>query len=211
MVSPRDVAGPLPRTGSGAPAQAPRRLAGRRRQARAGIRGHRREQAAKSTSRKSGSRWSSTASIAWSTAGRSSSTTRPAPASTSGTGPSGASREPQPPIYAALVNDEVARCRLRRRCCSTNRPSPGSPTKGHPARRPRHRRYQAEDLRNPRNFRTGVAVITHWRERLHAVARGNQGGTRGRHVRRRKGPAILRGPALLRLPERRRLLAGKLA
>jgi probable DNA repair protein len=102
--------------------------------------------------------------------------------------------EPQLPIYAALVNDEVAAvvfrqgparqaglCRRRRR-------------KGHPARRPGDRRRQAENFRSGGISRLDCRHYPLARASARRGQRG-QGGPGRRRLRRRKGAAILRSPA----------------
>lgn len=114
--------------------------------------------------------------------------------------------EPQLPIYAALVNDEVAAVVFAK--VLLDKPAfagvadekdilPGVQGVGD----------DKQKLFDPAEFPDWVAVITHWRERLHAVAGEVKAGVAGVSFADEKGLQYCEVLPLLRLPERRRLLA----
>ena len=114
--------------------------------------------------------------------------------------------EPQLPIYAALVNDEVAAVVFAK--VLLDKPGfagvaeekdilPGVQGIGD----------DKQKLFDPALFPDWVAVVTHWRERLHAVAREVQAGQAGVQVADPAALAYCEVLPLLRLPERQRLLA----
>lgn len=114
--------------------------------------------------------------------------------------------EPQLPIYAALVNDEVAAVVFAK--VLLDKPGfagvadekdilPGVRGVGE----------EKQKIFDPLEFPDWVAVITHWRERLHAVAREVQAGQAGVMLADEKALQYCPVLPLLRLPERRRLLA----
>ena len=61
---------------------------------------------------------------------------------------------------------------------------------------------------DPAELPDWIAVVTHWRERLHAVAREVRAGQAGVMFADEKALQYCEVLPLLRLPERRRLLAG---
>lgn len=114
--------------------------------------------------------------------------------------------EPQLPIYAALVNDEVAAVVFAK--VLLDKPVfagiaderdilPGVQGVGD----------EKQKIFDPAEFPDWVAVITHWRERLHAVAGEVKAGVAGVSFADEKGLQYCEVLPLLRLPERRRLLA----
>ncbi|WP_434515064.1 PD-(D/E)XK nuclease family protein [Dechloromonas sp. ARDL1] len=121
--------------------------------------------------------------------------------------------EPQLPIYAALVNDEVAAVVFAK--VLLDKPAfagvadekdilPGVQGVGD----------ERQKIFDPAEFPDWIAVITHWRERLHAVAGEVKAGVAGVSFADEKGLQYCEVLPLLRLPERRRLLAaaaGKMA
>ena len=118
--------------------------------------------------------------------------------------------EPQLPIYAALVNDEVAAVVFAK--VLLDKPAfagvadekdilPGVQGIGD----------EKQKVFDPAEFPDWTAVITHWRERLHAVAREVKNGQAGVMFADEKALQYCEVLPLLRLPERRRLLAAALA
>ena len=118
--------------------------------------------------------------------------------------------EPQLPIYAALVNDEVAAVVFAK--VLLDKPAfagvadekdilPGVQGIGD----------DKQKIFDPAEFPDWIAVITHWRERLHAVAREVKEGRAGVAFADEKALQYCEVLPLLRLPERRRLLAAALA
>ena len=118
--------------------------------------------------------------------------------------------EPQLPIYAALVNDEVAAVVFAK--VLLDKPGfagvadardilPGVQGIGD----------DKQKIFDPAEFPDWIAVVTHWRERLHAVAREVKSGQAGVMFGDEKALQYCEVLPLLRLPERRRLLAGKMA
>jgi len=114
--------------------------------------------------------------------------------------------EPQLPIYAALVNDEVAAVVFAK--VLLDKPVfagiaderdilPGVQGVGD----------DKQKIFDPAEFPDWIAVITHWRERLHAVAGEVKAGVAGVSFADEKGLQYCEVLPLLRLPERRRLLA----
>jgi len=114
--------------------------------------------------------------------------------------------EPQLPIYAALVNDEVAAVVFAK--VLPDKPGfagiaderdilPGVQGIGD----------DKQKIFDPAEFPDWIAVITHWRERLHAVASEVKAGRAGVVFADEKGLQYCEVLPLLRLPERRRLLA----
>ena len=114
--------------------------------------------------------------------------------------------EPQLPIYAALVNDEVAAVVFAK--VLLDKPGfagvadekdilPGVQGIGD----------DKQKIFDPAEFPDWIAVITHWRERLHAVASEVKQGRAGVVFADEKGLQYCEVLPLLRLPERRRLLA----
>lgn len=114
--------------------------------------------------------------------------------------------EPQLPIYAALVNDEVAAVVFAK--VLLDKPGfagvadekdilPGVQGIGD----------DKQKIFDPAEFPDWIAVITHWRERLHAVASEVRQGRAGVVFADEKGLQYCEVLPLLRLPERRRLLA----
>lgn len=118
--------------------------------------------------------------------------------------------EPQLPIYAALVNDEVAAVVFAK--VLPDKPGfagiadekdilPGVQGVGD----------DKQKIFDPAEFPDWIAVITHWRERLHAVASEVKAGSAGVVFADEKGLQYCEVLPLLRLPERRRLLAAAAA
>ena len=114
--------------------------------------------------------------------------------------------EPQLPIYAALVNDEVAAVVFAK--VLLDKPAfagvadekdilPGVQGIGD----------DKQKIFDPAEFPDWVAVVTHWRERLHAVAKEVKQGQAGVVFADEKALQYCEVLPLLRLPERRRLLA----
>jgi exodeoxyribonuclease-5 len=114
--------------------------------------------------------------------------------------------EPQLPIYAALVNEDVAAVVFAK--VLLDKPAftgvadekdvlPGVQGIGD----------DKQKTFDPAEFPDWVAVITHWRERLHAVAREVKEGQAGVVFADERGLQYCEVLPLLRLPERRRLLA----
>lgn len=114
--------------------------------------------------------------------------------------------EPQLPIYAALVNDEVAAVVFAK--VLLDKPAfagvadekdilPGVQGIGD----------DKQKIFDPAEFPDWVAVVTHWRERLHAVAGEVKAGVAGVSFADEKGLQYCEVLPLLRLAERRRLLA----
>ncbi|HYO27181.1 MAG TPA: PD-(D/E)XK nuclease family protein, partial [Azonexus sp.] len=114
--------------------------------------------------------------------------------------------EPQLPIYAALVNDEVAAVVFAK--VLLDKPGfagvadakdilPGVQGIGD----------DRQKIFDPTEFPDWIAVVTHWRERLHAVAREVKSGQAGVMFADAKALQYCEVLPLLRLPERRRLLA----
>lgn len=114
--------------------------------------------------------------------------------------------EPQLPIYAALVNDEVAAVVFAK--VLLDKPAfagvadekdilPGVQGIGD----------DKQKIFDPAEFPDWIAVVTHWRERLHAVASEVKAGVAGVSFADEKGLQYCEVLPLLRLPERRRLLA----
>lgn len=118
--------------------------------------------------------------------------------------------EPQLPIYAALVNDDVAAVVFAK--VLLDKPGfagvadekeilPGVQGIGD----------DKQKIFDPAEFPDWIAVITHWRERLHAVAKEVKAGQAGVVFANEKDLQYCEVLPLLRLPERRRLLAGFVA
>ena len=114
--------------------------------------------------------------------------------------------EPQLPIYAALINDEVAAVVFAK--VLLDKPAfagvaeekdilPGVQGIGD----------DKQKTFDPAEFPDWVAVVTHWRERLHAIAREVREGRAGVMFADEKALQYCDVLPLLRLPERRRLLA----
>ena len=114
--------------------------------------------------------------------------------------------EPQLPIYAALVNDEVAAVVFAK--VLLDKPAfagvadekdilPGVQGIGD----------DKQKVFDPAEFPDWVAVVTHWRERLHAVAGEVKAGVAGVSFADEQGLQYCEVLPLLRLAERRRLLA----
>ncbi len=114
--------------------------------------------------------------------------------------------EPQLPIYAALVNDEVAAVVFAK--VLLDKPAfagvadekdilPGVQGIGD----------DKQKIFDPAEFPDWIAVITHWRERLHAIAGEVKAGVAGVCYADEKDLQYCEVLPLLRLPERRRLLA----
>ncbi|MFZ2269732.1 MAG: PD-(D/E)XK nuclease family protein [Azonexus sp.] len=118
--------------------------------------------------------------------------------------------EPQLPIYAALVNDEVAAVVFAK--VLLDKPAftgvaeekdilPGVQGVGE----------EKQKIFDPAQFPDWIAVVTHWRERLHAVASEVGAGRAGVMFADEKALQYCEVLPLLRLPERRRLLAEAMA
>jgi probable DNA repair protein len=118
--------------------------------------------------------------------------------------------EPQLPIYAALVNDEVAAVVFAK--VLLDKPAfagvadekdilPGVQGVGD----------EKQKIFDPAEFPDWIAVITHWRERLHAIAREIKAGQAGVMFADENALQYCEVLPLLRLPERRRLLAAAMA
>ncbi len=118
--------------------------------------------------------------------------------------------EPQLPIYAALVNEEVAAVVFAK--VLLDKPAfagaadekdilPGVQGIGD----------EKQKVFDPAEFPDWIAVITHWRERLHAVAAEVKAGQAGVMFADPKDLQYCEVLPLLRLPERQRLLAARLA
>jgi exodeoxyribonuclease-5 len=114
--------------------------------------------------------------------------------------------EPQLPIYVALVNDEVAAVVFAK--VLLDKPAfagvaeekdllPGVQGLGD----------DKQKIFPPADFPDWIAVVTHWRERLHAIAREVKEGVAGVSIADEKALRYCDVLPLLRLPERRRLLA----
>ncbi|MCB4359669.1 PD-(D/E)XK nuclease family protein [Quatrionicoccus australiensis] len=114
--------------------------------------------------------------------------------------------EPQLPIYAALVNEDVAAVVFAK--VLPDKPAfagvadakdilPGVQGIGD----------EKQKVFDPAEFPDWIAVITHWREALHAVAREVKAGRAGVVFADEKALQYCEVLPLLRLPERRRLLA----
>ena len=114
--------------------------------------------------------------------------------------------EPQLPIYAALVNDDVAAVVFAK--VLLDKPAfagvadatdilPGVQGVG----------GDKQKIFDPAEFPDWVAVIIYWRERLHAIAREVKQGQAGVVFADEKDLQYCEVLPLLRLPERRRLLA----
>jgi len=114
--------------------------------------------------------------------------------------------EPQLPIYAALVNDEVAAVVFAK--VLLDKPAfagvadekdilPGVQGIGD----------DKQKIFDPAEFPDWIAVVTHWRERLHAVAKEVKQGQAGVVFADESALQYCEVLPLLRLPERRRLLA----
>jgi exodeoxyribonuclease-5 len=114
--------------------------------------------------------------------------------------------EPQLPIYAALVNDEVAAVVFAK--VLLDKPGftgvadekdilPGIQGIGD----------DKQKIFDPAEFPDWIAVVTHWRERLHAVAREVKEGRAGVVFADESALQYCEVLPLLRLAERRRLLA----
>ncbi len=118
--------------------------------------------------------------------------------------------EPQLPIYAALVNDEVAAVVFAK--VLLDKPAfagvadekdilPGVQGIGD----------DKQKIFDRGEFPDWISVVTHWRERLHAIAREVKSGQAGVVFADEKSLQYCEVLPLLRLPERRRLLAAALA
>jgi probable DNA repair protein len=118
--------------------------------------------------------------------------------------------EPQLPIYAALVADEVTAVVFAK--VLLDKPAfagiadekdilPGVQGVGD----------EKQKIFDPAEFPDWIAVITHWRERLHAIAGEVRAGQAGVVFADEKALRYCEVLPLLRLPERRRLLAEALA
>ena len=118
--------------------------------------------------------------------------------------------EPQLPIYAALVADEVAAVVFAK--VLLDKPGfagvadekdilPGVQGVGD----------EKQKIFDPAEFPDWIAVVMHWRERLHAVAREVKAGQAGVMFADEKALLYCEVKPLLRLAERRRLLAAALA
>jgi exodeoxyribonuclease-5 len=70
---------------------------------------------------------------------------------------------------------------------------------------------EKQKIFDPAEFPDWVAVVTHWRERLHAVAREVREGVAGASFADEKALQYCEVKPLLRLAERRRLLAAAAA
>ena len=114
--------------------------------------------------------------------------------------------EPQLPIYAALVNDEVAAVVFAK--VLVDKPGfagvadekdilPGIQGIGD----------DKQKIFDPAEFPDWIAVVTHWRERLHAVAKEVKQGQAGVVFADESALQYCPVLPLLRLPERRLLLA----
>jgi exodeoxyribonuclease-5 len=114
--------------------------------------------------------------------------------------------EPQLPIYAALVNEDVAAVVFAK--VLLDKPGfagvadekdilPGVQGIGD----------DKQKIFDPAEFPDWIAVITHWRERLHAAAKEVKEGQAGVVFANEKDLQYCEVLPLLRLPERRRLLA----
>jgi probable DNA repair protein len=118
--------------------------------------------------------------------------------------------EPQLPIYAALVADDVSAAVFAK--VLLDAPAfagvaddrdllPGVQGIG----------GDRQKIFDPAEFPDWTAVVTHWRERLHAIAREVKAGAAGVAFADEKALQYCEVLPLLRLPERRRLLAVALA
>ena len=118
--------------------------------------------------------------------------------------------EPQLPIYAALVNDKVAAVVFAK--VLLDKPAfagvadekdilPGVQGIGD----------DKQKIFDPAEFPDWIALVTHWRERLHAVAREVKQGQAGVIFTDESALQYCEVLPLLRLSERRRLLAQALA
>jgi exodeoxyribonuclease-5 len=114
--------------------------------------------------------------------------------------------EPQLPLYAALVNDDVAAVVFAK--VLGDKPA----FAGIADERERLPGVQGigddkQKIFDPAVFPDWIAVITHWRERLHAIAGEVREGQAGVVFADEKALQYCEVLPLLRLPERRRLLA----
>lgn len=118
--------------------------------------------------------------------------------------------EPQLPIYAALVAEEVAAVVFAK--VLLDKPGfagvadekdilPGVQGVGD----------EKQKLFDPAEFPDWIAVVTHWRERLHAIAREIKQGEAGVSYADEKDLLYCEVKPLLRLAERRRFLAAAMA
>jgi hypothetical protein len=118
--------------------------------------------------------------------------------------------EPQLPIYAALVSDDVAAVVFAK--VLLDKPGfagvadekdilPGVQGVGD----------EKQKIFDPAEFPDWIAVVMHWRERLHVVAREVKAGQAGVMFADEKALQYCEVKPLLRLPERRRLLAAMVA
>jgi exodeoxyribonuclease-5 len=118
--------------------------------------------------------------------------------------------EPQLPIYAALVADDVSAAVFAKvlldppafaGVADDRDVLPGVQGIG----------GDRQKIFDPAEFPDWTAVVTHWRERLHAIAREVKAGAAGVAFVDEKALQYCEVLPLLRLPERRRLLAAALA
>jgi exodeoxyribonuclease-5 len=117
--------------------------------------------------------------------------------------------EPQLPIYAALVNDEVAAVVFAK--VLLDKPAfAGVADEKDILPGVQGISDEKQKVFDPAEFPDWTAVITHWRERLNAVAREVKNGQAGVMFADEKALQYCEVLPLLRLPERRRLLAAAL-
>ena len=114
--------------------------------------------------------------------------------------------EPQLPIYAALVNDNVAAVAFAK--VLLDKPAfAGVADEGDILPGVQGIADARQKIFDPAELPDWIAVVTHWRERLHAVAREVREGQAGVMFADEKALQYCEVLPLLRLPERRRLLA----
>jgi exodeoxyribonuclease-5 len=115
--------------------------------------------------------------------------------------------EPQLPIYAALVNDNVAAVAFAK--VLLDKPAfAGVADESDILPGVLGIADARQKIFDPAELPDWIAVVTHWRERLHAVAREVRAGQAGVMFADEKALQYCEVLPLLRLPERRRLLAG---
>ena len=118
--------------------------------------------------------------------------------------------EPQLPLYAALVNEDVAAV-VFAKALSDKPAFAGIADQGERLPGVQGIGDDKQKIFDPALFPDWIAVITHWRERLHAIAAEVREGQAGVVFADEKALQYCEALPLLRLPERRRLLAEALA
>ncbi|MCL2345625.1 MAG: PD-(D/E)XK nuclease family protein [Desulfobulbus sp.] len=114
--------------------------------------------------------------------------------------------EPQLPLYAALVNDDIAAVAFAK--VVSDKPAfTGIADEGERLPGVHGIGGDKQKIFDPAVFPDWIAVVTHWRERLHAIASEISTGRAGVVFAEEKDLQYCEALPLLRLPERRRLLA----